>query len=287
MKGLSLPLCSFTDFRLWLLGTATGLTAIHLTLSNRFGDSNFLVLSLLFWAAVFSLIWQKRDRLKLKSGIVPNLLGSLIISVLLIRSTSSPTLNFLGIYPFFAGLGLGLLASGFRHLRQYWQEFIALFFLGVPKAVLDPLVDISVLTAKFATAILWYTGHDVVRQKTAINLAGGSVNVFRGCSGQEGMFYLLGLSILALIVYPLTSRKRWIVPLMAVAIAFIVNGFRVVLMALLVNVGNQQGFDYWHTGSGSLIFSMIAVILFGFFYLFLLQNDPIPNQDAVESDPTL
>lgn len=275
---------SLTDTQFWLLGTAASLIIIHVTLANRLGDQSFLMLSFLFWFAASSLVWQKRDRLDLTSRFFPSFIGWLPIVILLIRSLSPPTLNFLGVYPFVAALGLGLLASGFTGLWQYREALVILFSLGVPKAIFEPLIDISILTAKFATAVLWYFGQSVSRQGTVIALPEGAINVNSYCSGQDVMFYLLGLSVLALLMYPLSSCRKWLVPFVGVLVAFVVNGLRIVLMALLINAQKHQAFDYWHHGHGSLIFSFIAVTTFGLFYLFLLRQEPLIAQESTESN---
>jgi len=43
-------------------------------------------------------------------------------------------------------------------------------------------------------------------------------------------------------------------PIVAVLVAFVVNGVRVALMAILVAYSSQEAFEYWHTGTGSEIF---------------------------------
>lgn len=284
MKELSFDkIRSLTATQLWLLGTAAGLMAIHLTMVNRLGDSSFFVLSVLFWAAVSSRIQEKYNQLNLNSGILPSILGLLILVVMLLRSVSPPTLNFLGVFPFLAAIGLALLASGFKGLGQYSQELFILFFLGVPRAILGPMVEISALTARFAATILWYIGQDVSLQVATVSLPDGAVNVLMGCSGIEGVFYLLSLSILALVMYPLTSPIKFVVPAIAIIIAFMTNGFRVIVMALLVNAQNQDAMEYWHFGHGSLIFAVISVVLFGLFYLFLLRLEPADDSNLVQS----
>lgn len=284
MKELSFnKIRSLTGTQLWLLGTAAGLMTIHLTMVNRLGDSSFFVLSTLFWVAVSFRIQQKYDQLNLTSGMLSSILGLLILVVMLLRSVSPPTLNFLGVFPFLVAIGLALLASGLKGLRQYHQELFILFFLGVPRAILGPMLEISALTAKFAATILWYAGQDVSLQRTTVFLPHGAVNVLMACSGVEGVFYLLSLSILALVIYPLTSRIKFVVPAIAIIIAFVTNGFRVVVMALLANAQNQTAMEYWHFGHGSLIFSVISVVLFGFFYLFLLRLEPVDDSNFVQS----
>jgi exosortase/archaeosortase family protein len=74
-----------------------------------------------------------------------------------------------------------------------------------------------------------------------------------------------------------------LVPIVAVSLAFIVNGIRVAVMAVLSASSNEKAFDYWHLGEGSLIFSLLSVLSFGLFCLFLLRQQEEPDsQDTAE-----
>lgn len=275
MKTLdSLSLKSLSESQFWLLGIAAGLMAIHLTLTLHRGSTDLQAISFLFWLAATSLVWQKRDRLNLESGIFSTLLGLLIIGAVLLKSSTLATSNFLGVSPFLSGIGLTLLASGFRGFQYYWRELLILFFLGVPKVIFWPAIDISGLTARFTTFILWYSGFNVYRRGFEVIMPGGGVNVNMGCSGLAGMFYLLSLAVLFLILFPLKKLEKKILVLSAsVTIAFVVNGFRVAIMALFANVQDDRGLQYWHVGDGSLIFMMISVGLFGLFCWFMLRQE--------------
>ncbi|MDY7020241.1 MAG: cyanoexosortase A [Cyanobacteriota bacterium] len=265
---------TLTESRFWLLGVAVGLMAIHLTLTIHRGSPDLQAISFFFWFAASSLVWQKRDRLNLTSGIFPTLLGLIVIAAVLLKSSTSATSNFLGVSPFISGVGLTLLASGFRGFRYYWQELLILFFLGVPKVLLWPVIDISGLTARFTTFILWYSGFKVYRLGFNIVMPGGAVNVNMGCSGLSGMFYLLGFAVLFLILFPLQKlQKKILVLISSLAIAFVVNGIRVAVMAFFANIQDKVSLDYWHVGDGSLIFMMISVVLFGSLYWFLLNQE--------------
>jgi cyanoexosortase A len=276
-----LSLKSLTESRFWLLGIAAGLMAIHLTLTLHHGSPDLQAISFLFWFVVSSLVWQKRDRLNLESGIFPSLLGLMIIAAVLLKSATLPTSNFLGVSPFISGIGLALVASGFRGFKLYWRELLILFFLGVPKVILWPVIDISGLTARFATFILWYSGFEASRRGFEVIMPGGGVNVNMGCSGFAGMFYLLGFAVLFLILFPLKKLHKKILVLGAsVAIAFVVNGFRVAIMALFANAQDEEGLHYWHVGEGSLIFMMISVGLLGLLCWFLLRQEE-PSSDEV------
>lgn len=271
----------------WLLGVTASFIAIHLSLTWHNLSPSFLAMSLLFWLSAANLVWNQRHGLNLNAGVFASLVGTTLLALLLLlNSTAITGGNFLRAYPFLAAVGLALLASGFQGLRQYWQPLVLLFFLGIPEALLSYLTDFSLATARLATVMLWYSGFDVVRQGVNIYLPGGSVEVYPGCSGLQSMMQLLGISVLVLILLPL--RWTWVqkigLPLVAMVIAFIVNGVRVALMAILFTQGQRDAFDYWHLGNGSLIFSGIAVLLFVFLVQWLLRHHTPPVAESVENE---
>ncbi|QLE58192.1 cyanoexosortase A [Nostoc sp. TCL26-01] len=258
----------------WLLGIASSLIAIHLSLTSR-QDGNLFALSILFWLATSFFVWQKRHSLNLESSLYSSIFGFIIIAIILLRSLAAPSWSFLGLFPLISGLGFSLIASGFKGLIQYRQELILLFFFKIPHILLTPIIDISALTAKFATYILWYLGFEASVQGFNVVLPQGSVLVYSPCAGFDGILDLIRLSVVFLILFPLQGiKKRIFVLVSSMVIAFVTNGFRVALMAILTAAQNQQAFEYWHTGKGSLIFSMISTAIFGaFYYLLLLQEN--------------
>jgi cyanoexosortase A len=271
-----------------LLGIAAGLMAIHLTITWKSDNSDLWGISVLFFAAVCSLIWKKCNTLNLKTEVISSVLGTLIIAFVLFKSTSPignfPNLvdKFSYVSPFISGIGLGLIASGFKGLKQYGQELILLFFLGVPHAIIPSLIDISIFTAQFATAILWYLGFEVSRQGVNVILPAGSVEVYSGCSGMVAILYLWGLASLFLVLFPTDWSKKILVPGVATLLAFVVNGGRVALMAVLAASSNMKAFDYWHTGAGSQLFAMTSVVIFCLFCFFLLRLNEAENEDSVK-----
>jgi cyanoexosortase A len=267
----------------WLLGIAVSLITIHLTLTWKANNVELLSSSILFWLAVSSLVWNKRNSLSFNSGVFSSFFGASLIALVLLKSFSVPVGYFLQLSPFISGISLALLASGFKGLKQYSKELIILFFLGIPQLLLSFLIDPSLFTAKFTAFILWYLGFAVSRQGVYINLPTGGIEVYSACSGLESIMQLLGMAVLVVLMFSLSWVKKIIVLLVAVSIAFVVNGIRVAIMAVLVASSNQKSFHYWHTGDGSVIFSMVAVLLFGLFCLFLLRKVQPENQDRVES----
>lgn len=262
-----------------LLGIGISLIAIHLTLVWRTGDENTLSTSILFWAAVYSLLAKKRNKLNITSDLFSSLLGLAIIVITLIKSQHVSSFDFfLRLSPLLSALGLGLIASGIKGLKQYWQELLILCLLIPHSGLMSQVLDISKLTAQFASSLLWYLGFQVSRQGVHIVLPNGNVEVNPGCAGYSSILQLLGIAVISIIMFPMSLKQKILTPIVALTMAFIVNGIRVALMAVLASSFNKEAFIYWHNGDGSLIFSIITVLLFGTFCYFMLQPKQPINQ---------
>ena len=258
----------------WLSAIGVGLVALHLNLS-QLGRPGFFNHSFLFWMVALLLLWQKRERISWSSDRVSSFVGVALLSLLLYRSLHLfPEDFFLRISPLLSLLVWGLLASGIKGLKQYAAEFFLLSFLAIPWEFIY-LFDVSEVTAKFSTFILWILGFAATRQGVWIIMPTGSVEVYNGCSGVRTILQLLGLSWILLTLVPTNWRQKIWLPIAAILLGFTINGIRVAIMAVLVATSNSEGFTYWHTGTGSLIFSAIAVILFGTFCSMTLSKENV------------
>lgn len=284
MKATSLiSVFSLRKSKVWLLGMATGLIAIHLTLTARANDASLLGTSILFWVAVSSMVQSKHNTLELDSGVLSSIWGIFFITLVLLKSTFISGYDvFLRFSPLISTLGVALLSSSFKGLKQYWRELLILCFLVPSPGVLALLIDISTFTAQFATVILWYLGFEVIHQGVFVHLPTGSIEVYPGCSGIESMLHMLGLAVLFLVIFPTTKQEKIVVPVLAISVAFAVNGFRVALMAVLAAFSNPQALYYWHKGDGSLIFSMIPVLILGLHCFFLIRQSNAEDDDSVK-----
>jgi cyanoexosortase A len=277
MKATYLPpVKSLKTSQFWLLTIAASLVSIYLTLQSR-TDLNSLSMGVVFWAAVAGLVWRKRDSLNLESDFFSSCLGALLIAWILFKGLSlQPSDPFLYFLPLINALALCLLASGIRGIWQYWQELLCLCFISVPTMNVGRLFEpaLPLLTAKFAAFTLWYLGFNTLRQGTQIVLPAGSIDVNLACAGLSSLIHLSGLAVAFLLLFPLTGWfNKIIVPLVAVALAFVTNGLRVALMGVIVASGDKEAFEYWHSGDGSFLFSLFAVMLLGTFCLFLIQRE--------------
>lgn len=272
----------------WLLGLTASIAALHLTLVNQANEQELLATSFLFWLVAGSLVWDRRQELNLNSGPIASLLGAVLLALVFLKGSFQVSSSLiLSSLPLIALLGVGLLASGIQGLRQYWKELLIFGLLGlnpVIKLILEA-IDLPTLTAKAATFILWYTGFQVQRQGVFLLLPTGRVEVYGACSGVQSILQMVNISVLFLLMIP--NQLRWIQKILCVGVAlllgFIINSARVALMAILVAFSQKGAFQYWHDGQGSLIFSVIAVLLFGAFCWLAFLRSPSNPSDPGEA----
>lgn len=273
------PVRLLQDSKFWLFALAIGLAALHLNLMWKLtGYIDELSVSVLFWVALLSLVWQKRNTLRLESDIFSSLCGLLLIAIILIKSLSLFWFesDFIKVTCLVSFIGLGLVASGVKGLKQYWQELLIVILLLLPVEIIlqqtEKIINVSVLAAKFSTFVLWYLGFEVSRQGVSVILPTGAIEIHPPCSGLNAMLLLLRLAFLFIILFPMHWSKKILVPIGAVFLTFIINVIRLTLMALLVASSNQAAFQYWHGEAGSQVFSTISILIFGAFCRFLIQQ---------------
>jgi cyanoexosortase A len=278
---------SLSTSYLWLAALGAGLAAVQLSIAEKSHNSDLWGISLLCWSASGFLFW--RGRLRLKPSIDSSidygawLFGAFIIVVTLLKSLSfNHTFPYLS--PLLSAVGVALLASGWQGFKVHRDELIILgsiALLNFPVILFFDRFDTSLLTAKTAAVILWYLGLNASHQGQDLRLEHSGVSVYPGCSGMESILQLLNLGIVFCVMF-LPRWSLWgFVEGVAIAIGFFVNACRVALMAYLSAYSTKEAFEYWHRGTGSLIFSALAVFLLGLFcWVVLKLDDTLSDQQA-------
>jgi cyanoexosortase A len=270
----------------WLLGITAAIVVLHLTLINRVDNSDLFAISALFWMAAGSLIWDRRQDMNFSSDSLSSAIGFVLLALIFARSAGLPTANgFLKVLPFVSMFGVALLASGFRNLRSHWKE-LAIFGLLALHPILElvlQLANLPSLTAQSANFMLWFSGFAVQRQGVFLLMPTGRVEVYGACSGLASILQMISISGLFLLLVPLRSHwQKVLCVAIAITIGFVVNAARVALMAILISFSQRSAFDYWHEGGGSLVFSVISVLLFGgFCWVAFLRTAPEPPDAGV------
>jgi len=261
--------------------TATSVTAVlHLILINRTNDSDLLTISALFWVVVASLVWDKRHTLICKSQFWSTTAGVCLCTIIFTRSATLPTSAiFLKAFPVFAMMGLGLLALGNQVFRCCWRELTILGILAFNPLIelCLRLIDLPTRTAEFAAFILYSAGVRVDRQADTLLLLGDKirreVHVLESCSGLHLIILMLNISVLSLLLFTTWSwSQKGLCVAISALLGFGVNAARVALMVILV--ARTDAFNYWHTGTGSAIFSALSIGLFGGFCWLIFLREP-------------
>lgn len=273
--------------KILLFGITVGLMLLHLLLIWRVSsDVDQLIINSLFLGAVLYLLWCRQNKLNLDSDIFSSCFGLTLITLSFIKSISLFWFEsaLLGIFPLIHALGLGIIASGFKGLKQYRQELIILVLLCLPVSLFTPILDrlfqISQLTTAFAVFVLWYTGFDVTRLGTTIALPDASAIVTPACTGISTMLLLLKLAAMYMLIFPTKWSQRIYLVVAAISISFVSGGLRVAIIATVVS--NPAAFDYWHGAVGNQIFSTVAIILFGFLCRYFLSSKNSPSTNTVK-----
>jgi cyanoexosortase A len=249
------------------------LTAFQFYIFSKLDNGRLSEIFIIFGSAIFYLIWEKRLQLFFLSSFWASFFGSIIIGLALIKSTFLTEYDpFLRFIPLLFAIGLILIASGFKGSTQYLRELFLLCFFVPSPTVLTSVFDLSPFTAKLGAEILFYLNIPVHREGVFIYLQDGGVEVYSGCSGVESVLHLLGLSAILIVMFSMHWILKLALPIIAMSVAFFVNGFRVAVMAVLSTSPQKDAFEYWHKGTGSLIFSLISVLIFGLIFYFIVYR---------------
>lgn len=280
-----------SDVKAEFAGVAIALISLHLLMYWRFtGNLNYVSIELIGWSAVFYRLWQRRDRIVLRRERGAQLFGWFLIALLLVRgwNLTSASGSILGLNSLLIGIAMAAIAVGFQQFKHYQREFwmVAMIALPLEQALtlVDRLINSSLLTAKYSFTLMWYCGFLVERQGTLLSLPTGTVNVYPGCSGLEAILVSLKVAFFFLMVYPTRHREKFWVLAIAILSAFIVNGFRIMLLAHLVASHNTAGFDYWHGSQGAQFFSMISMFIFSGYCQSLIEQ---PKPEISHSEKSL
>jgi len=268
------------DSRAYLFAIAFLLSLARIIVAGRILTDEDVFIEMLSLGSILFLLWQKRNSLKFDSSLFASGLGVFLIFLMVFKGLSIFWFEayLIRIATLGAAIGLCLIASGFKGLRQYGAELVIVLLLCVPTATIFArvlqYVDVSMLTAKVSNLILWYLGFQTSRQGVNIYLPNGGVEVIVFCTGLSSSIVMVRLSILCMAVFLKSWWSRILIGVSAVFIGFFLGCVRVVLMALVVS--DKPAFDFWHGSSGNQIFSTLGILAFGVLANYLI-NKPAPN----------
>lgn len=251
---------------------------------KAFGNLDALTTNLLFYGAIFGLIWQRKDKIRLNSNIFSSFIGLSLLAIVIIKTVYLFSFEdlLLSLVPLCAGIGLALIASGFRGLGQYSRELFFAWFLFFPEGVignfLDNIVRITVFNAKLSTYFLYYFGFNVANVGNEVVLSLPNIGDYKAivdypCAGMPMILLMLKLSLLLVSFFRLTKFQCFLIPMASIAIGFFLGVIRVCILTLAIP--QQATFNYWHGAEGSQIFSTLAILIFSAFAYWLLNKNNV------------
>lgn len=261
-------------FRHQALTLLACLAASQLTLMLRSspGAGDYALMAALVWLTGGLLLLDRHEH-----GAVPPppsrlrfALGfPLVLWCLLVLSFSArlydPLLHALPL----AGL-LGLALVDGVGLRDPLLRQLGLLGLLPPLMVLHhafgPSGLIAPATAQGSAFLIWLTGMPAVAEGIIVHLPHKGLEIGAGCTGLNTISLCLAAVVAFALLFPVFSlRRNLALAAAALVLALAINTVRVALLAFTTTtppegpLGHWRSFDFWHTGGGSHLFSLLAM----------------------------
>lgn len=246
-------------------------------------SANVSVLALMIWGGSLICIEDQLDDLRPQPGLIGLLVGTLLLLWVLART--AVILHWDGmIYALapLAGLALTLLCLPLGQLLRFRDPLLCLMLLPAFALLMRVLPEepLSLATAQGAGFWLSILGLDVLVKGRNVSLPGGGVQVLAQCNGLDMMAQILCIGLIFMLAFRIRSWwSRLFLFLAAPMIGLISNTFRIALLAGCAGAGQGKGtplFRFFHDETGSLVFSGIAVFVYGVLYMRLLERELPP-----------
>lgn len=172
-------------------------------------------------------------------------------------------------------LGAFVFSYGYRSFRAALFPLLFLFWMiPVPVSLLDRVIFLlQESTAAIAEVLFHWSGVPVFRQGFIFSLPGLTIEVAKECSGIRSSLALVITAMLASYLFLRTTWKRAVLVAVALPLAVIKNGARIVALSLLsirVNPNFMRG-PLHH--EGGILFFVLALVLFAPVLLWLERSE--------------
>ena len=252
-------------------------------------SANVTVLAVMIWGGALICIEDQLDDLEPSPGLFGLLVGSTLLLWILART--AVILHWDGLIYMLAplaGLALSLLCLPLSKLGRFRDPLLCLLLLPSFALLMRVLPEepLSLLTARGAGFWLSILGLDVAVEGRSVMLPGGGVQVLAACNGLDMMAQILCVGLIFMLAFRINSWvSRLLLFTAAPAIGLVANTIRIALLAGCASVGQGKGsplFTFFHDETGSLVFSGVAVFVYGLLYINLLERELAPQPTALE-----
>ena len=271
-----------TPRNLWLT-LAAAVAIQNMAVFHTSQSEHITVFALLVWGGAVICMEDQFEELEPHPSLWGLLAGTLLLFWVLARS--AVILHWDGLLFALAPIGgfaLALMGERPARIGRFRDPLLCLMLLPAFALLMRTLPEapISLLTARISGIWLSVLGLDVVVKARSVLLPGGGVEVLGACNGLDMMAQILCVAVIFQLAFPIRSWiSRFQLLLIAPLIGLICNTFRIALLALFAGYGHSKGswlFDFFHKDGGSLVFSGVAVLMFGMVYMRLLERELPP-----------
>jgi len=279
-----------TARNLWLL-IASAVATQNIVVFYTSQNESMAVFSVLIWGGALICMEDLIEKLHPQPIPVVAILASILLLFVLLRT--SLVLHADGIIfvlPPLAALALVLLIEKPQFILKFRDSLLCMLLFPA-NALLNRLIPeypMSLMTARISAFWLSILGLDPMVNGREIHLEGGGVTVLGACNGLDMISQVICISLIFLLAFRLRSlTSRFIIIFLAPMIGLFSNTLRIALLTIFSANGGGHGYGFWfdffHKDTGSLIFSGLAVFIFGTVYMRFLEHELGPESLTVES----
>jgi cyanoexosortase A len=280
------PIPPATPRNLWLL-LAAAVATQNVAVFTSSQNAHVGVFALLVWGGALICMEDQLETLEPRPGRLGLVVGSVLVLWIVARTSS--ILFWEGILYLMtplAGLALALLCLPLREMAKLRETLVCLWMVPLFALISLRLPEepLSLLTARISGFWISLLGLPVTTQGRTVLLPDGGVTVLGACNGMDMIAQTICVCVIFLMAFPIRSRlSRFLVLAFSPVAGLLANTIRISVLALITTAGQTKGdtwFEFFHKDMGSLIFSGMAVFVFGMVYMWLLERElpPLPGE---------
>ena len=161
-----------------------------------------------------------------------------------------------------------------------WLSIIMVGFLFLTRYLPDTFISkyLNNFTAHISSILLYVTGERLIEVNgNFFSNKNFFIEVQYGCSSIPDMILAINSVLIFYLCCKLNSKIKLVfVLLFALLIAFLLNAFRIAVLAKLISKENPKLFEFWHIGLGSFLFSLFIMTTTSYMY-YIIWNKENPK----------
>ncbi len=182
-------------------------------------------------------------------------------------------------------IGIALGTWGLRFFRAYWSPLILILssvypgfyptMTGALWQAITPPYALEKFMASAGAAGLKLFRYPATSDGINIHFPDQVVEVFWPCAGFDLVLTIIGISVLAGIMFQLHWLQTFVLSIIGSIVSLILNVIRIALMTLAAVYWGDQAFEFWHGPWGGQIFALVLFTLYYYLCVWVLSLHPL------------